>query len=165
MGSEVIDLKAANGSEIPYLGFVELDLKLTSADISNSTETFLVTGTSADISNSTETFLVTGTDQESSVIIGFNVLEEIITESDGNKDLKKILMNFVPTLKSSKVGAFVNLIKTKQQQNEDLASVKICSKKDIILPKESMSQIKGKTNIGVFDSPLPVMFEPDSDIS
>ena len=26
--SEVIDLKAANGSEIPYLGFVELDLKL-----------------------------------------------------------------------------------------------------------------------------------------
>ena len=33
--SEVIDLKAANGSEIPYLGFVELDLKLTSADIRN----------------------------------------------------------------------------------------------------------------------------------
>ena len=39
VGSEVIDLKAANGSEIPCLGFVELDLKLTSADISNSTET------------------------------------------------------------------------------------------------------------------------------
>ena len=93
------------------------------------------------------------------------MLEEIITESDGNKDLKKILINSVPTLKSSKVGDFVNLIKTKQQQNEDLASVKICSKKDIILPKGSMSQIKCKTNIGVVDSPLPVMFEPDSDIS
>ena len=154
VGSEVIDLKAANGSEIPYLGFVELNLKLTSADISNSTETLRVP------------FLVTGTDQESSVIIRFNVLEEIITESDGNKDLKKISINSVPTLKSSKVGAFVNLIETKQQQNEDLASVKICSKKDIILPKGSMSQIICKTNIsGVVDSPLPVMFEPDSDIS
>ena len=59
VGSEVIDLKAANGSEIPYLGFVEFDLKLASADISNSTETLRVP------------FLVTGTDQESSVIIGF----------------------------------------------------------------------------------------------
>ena len=76
VGSEVIDLKAANGSEIPYLGFVELDLKLTSAD-SNSTETLRVP------------FLVTGTYQEISVVIGFNVLKEIITESDGNKDLKK----------------------------------------------------------------------------
>ena len=153
MGSEVIDLKAANGSEIPYLGFVELDLKLTSTDISNSTETWRVP------------FLVTGTDQESFVIIGLNMLEEIMTESDGNKDLKKILINSVPTLKSSKVGAFVNLIKTKQQQNEDLASVKICSKNYIILPEGSISQIKCKTNICVVDSHLPVMFEPDSHIS
>ena len=89
------------------------------------------------------------------------MLEEIITQSDGNKDLKKILINSVPILKSS----FVNLIKTKQQQNEDLASVKICSKKDITLPKGSISQIKCKTNIGVVDSHLPIMFEPDSDIS
>ena len=93
------------------------------------------------------------------------MLEEIITESYGNKDLKKILINSVPTLMSSKVGAFVNLIKTKQQQNEDLASMKICSKKDIILPKGSLSQIKCKTNIGVVESHLPVVFEPDSDIS
>ena len=62
--SEVIDLKAANGSEVPCLGFVELDLKLTSADISNSTETLRVP------------FLATGTDQERSVIIGLNVSEE-----------------------------------------------------------------------------------------
>ena len=75
------------------------------------------------------------------------MLEEIITECDGNKDLKKILINSVPTLKSSKVGAFVNLIKTKQQQNEDLASVKICSKKDIILPKGSISQINVKEKL------------------
>ena len=78
MGSEVIDLKAANGSEIPYLGLVELDLhQLTSTDISSSTETLRVP------------FLVTGTDLESSVIIGYNVLEKIIIESDRNKDLKK----------------------------------------------------------------------------
>ena len=63
------------------------------------------------------------------------MLEEIITENDGNKDLKKILINSIPTLKSSKVGAFVNLIKTKQQQNDNLASVKISSRKDITLPK------------------------------
>ena len=137
MGSEAIDLKAANRSEIPYLGLVELDLhQLTSTDISNSTETLRVP------------FLVTGTDQESSVIIGYNVLEEIIIESDGNKDLKKILINSVPTLKSSKVSAFVNLIKTKQRQNEDVVSVTICSKKDIALPKGSSLQIKCKTDIG-----------------
>ena len=154
MGSEVNDLEAANnGTEIPYLGFIELDLKLTSTHISNSTKTLRVP------------FLVTGTDQESSVIIGFNLSEEIITESDENKILKKILSNSVSSLKSSKVGAFINLIKTKQQQNEDLASVKICSKKDVILPKGSISQIKCKTNIGVFDSHLPVMFEPDNEIS
>ena len=93
------------------------------------------------------------------------MLEEIITENDGNKYLKKILIKSAPTLKSPKVGAFVNLIKTKQQQNEDLASVKICSKKDIILPKGSISEIKYKTNIGVVDSHLQVMFEPESDIS
>ena len=62
------------------------------------------------------------------------------------------------------MGAFVNLIKTKQQQNEDLALVKICSKKDIILPKGSISQVKCKTNIGVVDSHLLVMIEPDIDI-
>ena len=93
------------------------------------------------------------------------MLEEIIIESDGNKNLKKILINSVPNLKSSQVRAFVNLIKTKQKQNEDLASAKICSKKDIILPKGSISQIKCKTNDGIVDSHLPVMFEPDSDIS
>ena len=42
--------------------------------------------------------------------------------------------------------------------------MKICSKKDIILPKGSISQVKCKTNVFV-DSHLPVMFEPDSDIS
>ena len=93
------------------------------------------------------------------------MFEEIITESDENKDVKKILINSVPTLKSSKMGVFINLIKAKQQQNEDLASVKICSKTDIILPKGSISQINCKTNIGVVDSQLPVMFESDSEIS
>ena len=116
MESEVIDHKATNESEIPYLGFVELDLKLTSTDISNSTETLRVP------------FLVTGTDQESSVIIGFNVFEEIVTESYQNKNLKKILMNSVPTLKSSKVGAFVNLIKAKQQQNKEQRSALLLKK-------------------------------------
>ena len=58
------------------------------------------------------------------------MLEEIIIESDGNFD--KFCSNF----KSSKVGAFVNLIKTKQQQNEDLASVKICSKRISFCPKD-----------------------------
>ena len=91
-------------------------------------------------------------------------LEKIIIESDGNKDSEKILINSVPTLKSSKVGAFVNLIKTKQPQNEDLTLVKIYSEKDIILSKGSISQIKCKTNIGVVDNHLLVMFEPDSDI-
>ena len=63
------------------------------------------------------------------------------------------------------MGDFVNLFKTNQQPNEDFPSEKICSKKDIILPKGSMPQIKCKTNIGVVDSHLPVMFEPDSNIS
>ena len=94
VGSEVIGLKAANESEIPYLGFVELDLQLTSEDISNSTETLRVP------------FLVTGTDQESSVIIGFNVLEEIITESDGNIDLKKKFDKFCSNFKVFKSGCF-----------------------------------------------------------
>ena len=63
------------------------------------------------------------------------------------------------------MAAFVNVIKTKQDQHEDLASVKICSKNDIILPKGSISQIKRKTNIGVVDSNLQVIFESGSDAS
>ena len=93
MGSEVIDLKAANGSEIPYLGLAELDLhQLTSTDICSSTETLRVP------------FLVTGTDQESSVIIGYNVLEKIIIESDGK--FKENFDKFCSNFKIFKSGCF-----------------------------------------------------------
>ena len=64
----------------PYLGFIELDLKLTSTHISNSTKTLRVP------------FLVTGTDQENSVIIGFNLSEDIITEITKND----LILNSTP---------------------------------------------------------------------
>ena len=43
--------------------------------------------------------------------------------------------------------------------------MKIFSKKDIIFPKGSISQVKCETKIGAVDSHLPVMSEPKSDIS
>lgn len=112
LGTDVsINLQAANGTDIPYCGWAEVGVKL--AD---------------DETQIRVPFLVTKENIEQP-IIGFNVIELIVKETDNNAGGDKLverITNSFRLSKNSDIPALVNLIRTKD--SNELCLVKSAKK-------------------------------------
>ena len=65
-------MKAANGTDFPYLGWIELEFKLMSGvDVKNKCAI-------------TVPFLVSPSEEVNFIILGFNVIEEMLNSNDMN---------------------------------------------------------------------------------
>ena len=139
-----IVIKAANDTDIPYLGYVEMDFRLKSW---NNDTTLSVP------------FFVTS-EKIAEPIIGFNVITEIsknpeeygMQEEDLALELKKSMEGV------QNMDTFVNLIQT--QTTVDLCNIKT-AKRGIKLPAGKNGTLKCYANTGPIDSRRPVIFEPD----
>ena len=145
-----LKLVTANGSTMPYKGWVELNFRLlkTNENYDSITVPFLVTQERID-----------------TPIIGFNVIEELI--SNQSKDDALIDEDFLDCVSSSFVDAkpidckaLVNFIREVSVGDEDKVCIVKSMKKDIVLPKNATTQVPCRANTGFIEGKTPVMFEP-----
>lgn len=135
-----LNLTAANGSEMPYIGWVELNFRLSSCN-NDLIVPFVVT----------EQYL-------DSPLIGFNVMEEIIKDSNGDVALSQAVTASFTDLDSQTASVFVNFIENLNQG--ELCFIKT-SKRDTIIPPKQSQRVTCRANTGPVERPTPVVFEPD----
>ena len=141
LGTDHNDLQATNGTKIPYLGWVELDLKL------------IEQGTDVEVP-----FLVTREKLELP-IIGYNVIELIVngnrnTEESLAEGMTKSFRNSSP----ENILALINFIQASQP--DELCTLK-SSKRLLLVPKGQTVQVHSRANTGPVSRRMPVLFEPD----
>ena len=143
LDSHEINLKTATNGDIPFTGYVELKLQMKSWD----SDTYLLVP-----------FLVTP-ELLAEPIIGFNVIEEIITNPHQYKiepdQVQEFIKEAFPTCKDPE--AFVTLLQ--RRDHVDLCSVKTTQKPVKVLPKQSV-KLRCFANTGFVEHRLPVLFEP-----
>ena len=143
-----LDLKAANGTEIPYEGWIEVSFKLMTSD---------------DKHGMSVPFLIS-TEAMDHPIIGYNVIEEIVrnpaSEPPNNYEetLVNVLSSSLPDANQEDVNALIGLIRTNTPS--ELCSVKV-TKRNVIVPKNETIAVTCSVNTGPTESRLPVLFEPD----
>ena len=135
-----LNLTAANGSEMPYIGWVELNFRLSSSK-NDLKVPFLVT----------EQYL-------DSPLIGFNVIEEIVKDSNGDVALNQAITSSFTDLDSQTAPVFVNFIENLNQ--EELCFLKT-TKRDVTLPPKESQRVTCRANTGPVERNTPVLFEPD----
>ena len=101
--SELLDTKlnltAANGSEMPYIGWVELNFRLSSCN-PDLKVLFLVMVQCLDSS-----------------LISFNVIEEIIKGSDGDAALSQVIISSFTDLDIQTASVFANFIESLKKRS------------------------------------------------
>ena len=124
LSDQGLDLKAANGSEIPYKGWIEVPFKLaTSGDKHGMAVPFLIS-----------------TDSLDHPIVGYNVIEELVKDFgsptlDSQEETLVIvsaLCSSFPNAKQENVEALITLIRTTTPS--ELCSVKV-TKRGVVVPK------------------------------
>ena len=138
-----ISLQAANGTDIPYCGWVEIAVRLT-----NETETEIRVP-----------FLLTKENIEQP-IIRFNVTELMVRNTEGNEDdvlLERMSRSFKVS-KSGDLQALISLIRT--TNSGELCLVK-STKKPHTVPAGETVHLPYRANTGPIHRKTPVIFEPD----
>ena len=135
MGAE-LKLEAANGTRIPYNGWVEINFKLLD-DTSEISVPFLVTR-----------------EELSLPIIGYNVIELFIKDNKPDQVLPAVTKSFAKTDASALI-AFIS-----GDASDSLCAVKT-SKKDTVIPKGQTVNATCRANTGPVERRSPVLFEPD----
>ena len=143
-----LDLKAANGTEIKYIGWTPIEFRL-----SNSCEENKIT----------VPFLVTETDIDPP-IVGFNVIELLIRGGlNQQSGIETLLNEMIATFTDSSpdnVKAFVDFISVSTPT--ELCILKT-EKKMVVIPKEAVIEVTCHANTGPLERKTPVLFEPLSE--
>ena len=148
-----ITLVTANGTSIPYAGWIELKLELMSQNPGRRCilVPFLVTKGDIDVP-----------------IIGFNAICELTRgkggkiETDDQQLVKEIETTF-PMLQNGQSTKFINIIK-EATEKDFICKVKT-SKKNIVIPKQSSLSVQCRGNGGFVPNSMLAMFEPEVDPS
>ena len=139
-----LNLTAANGTAIPYKGWVDLRFRLSSPE-----NELLVP------------FLVTDEILETP-LVGYNVIEEIIQKKGGNESLQHQVADVnsaFTDLNENDSQALVNFIQ--EAKEVELCSVKT-TKRNVIIPKGETVKIPCRVNTGPVERRIPVLFEPEA---
>ena len=147
VGMDGLELKAANGTDLPYEGWVELTFNLIEDDSDHTvTVPFLIAKDFLDMP-----------------IVGFNVIEEITKHFDRgssarvNGSLVDVLTSSLTGVERRKVEALVQFITS--EPAKELATVK-SRKQDIVIPRGQSVIVSCRAAVGPV-SKIPVLFELD----
>lgn len=146
--SEILDshddltLTAANGTEMPYLGWIETTFQLAS-ETDQRKELIIPV-------------LVMKGCHLSHPIIGFNVIEHILTKTEKTKQYSAVRKAF-PSLKRNRVRAFIQAVSTKQI-NEYAVKTK---RERVTVPKHTSVHIECRVVAHPFKEDMTMLFQPD----
>ena len=141
-----LKLEAANGTVIPYDGWVEMKFRLQGTLSKEITVPFLVTKEKIHLP-----------------IIGYNVIELVVGHNDDQESDSKILDSMMQSFvdqKEDNLRKMVHLIQTTVTGESELCSVK-SSKWNICIPKLQTVSVPCRANTGPVERSSPVLFEPD----
>lgn len=151
-GDELLDLRAANGSEIPFQGWVEVSLSLCNpkAKTTRSDEILVPVLVSRDIVQKP--------------IIGFNAIEELMREREdqGQPSERVVLLRNSLRLGSGKAEALLNLIQGVTSENATYA-VKT-GRTAVVVPGGQIQCISCSVNTGL-KVKTEMLFEPEENLS
>ena len=146
--SEIVDspeglsLTAANGTEMPYLGWIETEFQLL-PEGSRAEELVIP-------------MLVMKGQHLSHPIIGFNVIEHFLTKTEEDKKFSTVRTSF-PSLKRNKVRAFIQAVSA-DRTDEFWVKTK---KERVTVPKHSHLAIECRVASRPFKENVTMVFEPD----
>ena len=144
---EKLNLEAINGTNIPFDGWIEVRLKLAGDDTTGDELTVPV---------------LVGQKEQEYPIIGFNVIEEILSQhSENPQAASNIIQQSFPSVHHTQVGAVVNLIQSRSQDT-GTSAVKV-GKRDVMLPKGEATKVKCQVHFGPVPEGMPMIFEPNGD--
>ncbi len=136
-----IELKAANGTPIPYEGWIAIDLEIS---LDGKTAVHLLVP-----------FLIT-VNSLAEPLIGYNVIEEVIKgAAQGKPSTLKCAFTDLP---SSTIKTLINLIKANNP--EDFCEVKL-GKADIVIPRGQQVCVPCRVRTGPITKSLNTLFIPD----
>lgn len=154
--SEIIDapdtlqIIAANGQDIPYVGWIEV--------------TFQLPGESSDNRDSVIPILVTKGKHLSHPIIGYNAIELILssnTDESANlvvrEQLKEIVKMTFHRLNVNHIQTFIDMMRTKKSQEYLVRTPKA----NVVIPKRTSVQIECRIKTSPLKEDTTLMFEPD----
>ncbi len=130
-----LDFTAANGTQIPYLGWCEIDFSI----INN--ETLVVP------------FLI-AKEVVRLPLIGYNVIEEFVKNGISSNELKSALAD----VSSVNCTSLVDLIKSNDET--ELCNIRT-NKRNHMIPSGKTLQVPCRVNHGPIEKEIPVFFEPN----
>lgn len=147
---EDLNLKAANGGPIPYEGWIEVQFQLASR---NQSSTPLAVP------------LLVARDELEYPIIGYNVIEEVVTDKEqlGEENISSLVEVMTATftdIKEDMVTALIDLVQ--KSSTENLCMLR-SSKKDVTVPPGQTVRIPCRVDCGPLERKTPVLFEPVQD--
>ena len=144
---EELNLEAMNGTAIPFDGWIEVRFKLAGDDITADELTVPV---------------LVGQKEQEYPIIGFNVIEEVLSQHRENPQAaSNIIQQSFPLVHHTKVDALVNLIQSRSQDTGTTA-VRV-GKRDVTLPKGEATKVRCQIHFGPVPEGMPMIFEPKED--
>lgn len=143
-----LNLQSANGTDIPFLGWVELEFKLQSEDHTDNS-TFKVP------------FLVCNTAGLDKPIIGYNVIGHLLSSSKASVVISQ-LQCAMPAVPSDNVKVLSDFVRNELYDN--ICSVKTGKVKTVI-PPGSAQILKVSVHSGVKEGQMTAIFVPKEDLA
>lgn len=147
---DALQLVAANGTSMPYKGWVEVIFKLVSG--------------STDVKELVIPVLVMRGRHLSHPIIGFNVIEQIVKQSDtkqprgqGGEQLTRTVRTAFPSLKKNKVQAFIKLVSAENTFEHRVRT----TRERVNIPKHTTVQVQCCVQTPPLKEDNLLIFEPD----
>ena len=142
LGSDAnLDLKTANGSALPYIGYVVLLFSFKEGEPGIKVP-MLVTNSILDLP-----------------IIGYNVLEEIITSP--RNDFRHLLASLQFSLNQDREEDITTLINVIREAKDERPPCVKTSKHKVIIPKHSTLKVNCRTNLEPVSKDSMFLFEPN----
>lgn len=145
-----LNLVAANGIDVPYIGYVEVTFRLSSPAAHKAE--FVIP------------MLVARGQNLSHPIIGFNVIEQTVNAIEqaqpstvNNNTLERIVLAAFPSLKKNKVQAFIQLVSAESSCEYTVKTTKV----HVSVPKRSTVQISCRVYMQPVKEDSTLLFEPD----
>ena len=141
LGNDDLNLMAANGSPIPFDGWLDVSFGLTTGHYHEIKVPVLVTSATTGVP-----------------IIGYNVIEEIVKlDTSGSYPTQAVRAAF-PSIAKREASALVHLIQ--EEQPENVCSVTV-GRKGVTIPRKSVREVKCRVRPCYMSRDTAVLFEPD----
>ena len=139
-----LELMTANGSKLPYKGWVKVDFQLSYNDKDSIEVPMLVTDYKLE-----------------QPIIGYNVIEEVIKSKESTTNIDGIASLLSGSFHERSHENLVSLISVINSLMETTTSPVRMLKRDFIVPRGETKRLACHCDIGLVERQVPVLFEPD----